>query len=117
VRAVAYAAIGAKQIPAPDSATRRDIINCFTNVLYDLTRRGVAVKIGHRPGARWKNSPRDSGLLKQMSKIIEKMLSDRVPLEKALANLLAAYQRHPSPQSARAIELIRTEIELRKRPT
>src|SRR5437016_5485949 len=31
-RQVAYAAIEAKQIPAPDSATKRDIINRFTNV-------------------------------------------------------------------------------------
>jgi hypothetical protein len=50
-----------------------------------------------------------------MSKFIEKMLtekmlSDRASLEKALANIVAAYQRHPSPQAARAIELIRAEI-------
>jgi hypothetical protein len=50
-----------------------------------------------------------------MSKFIEKMLSekalsDRGSLEKALANILAAYQRHPSPQAARAMELIRAEI-------
>jgi hypothetical protein len=50
---VAYAGIEAKQIPAPDSATKRDIINRFTNVLYDLTRRGLVEKIGHGPGARW----------------------------------------------------------------
>jgi hypothetical protein len=47
----------------PDRATERPIINRFTNLLYDLTRRGVAVKIGHGPGARWKNSPRDPELL------------------------------------------------------
>ena len=50
-----------------------------------------------------------------MSRFIEKMLtekmvSDRASLEKALANIVAAYQRHPSPQAARAIELIRAEI-------
>jgi hypothetical protein len=42
--------------------------------------------------------------------LTEKMLSDRGSLEKALANILAVYQRHPSPQAARAIELIRAEI-------
>jgi hypothetical protein len=50
-----------------------------------------------------------------MSKCIEKMLSektvsDRGSLEKALDNILTAYRRHPSPQAARAIELIRAEI-------
>src|SRR5579864_6405711 len=49
--------------PAPDSATKRDIINRFTNVLYDLTRRGIAEKIGHGPGARWKIASRDPELL------------------------------------------------------
>jgi len=62
-RQVAYAAIEAKQIPAPDSAAKRDIINRFTNVLYDLTRRGLADKIGHGPGFRWKIAPRDPELL------------------------------------------------------
>ena len=59
----AYAAIEAKQIPAPDSAAKRDIINRFTNVLYDLTRRGLADKIGHGPGFRSKIAPRDPELL------------------------------------------------------
>jgi hypothetical protein len=49
-REVAYAAIEANQIPAPDSATKRDIVTRFTNVVYDLTRRGLAEKIGHGPG-------------------------------------------------------------------
>jgi hypothetical protein len=62
-RQVAYAAIEAKQIPAPDSATKQDIINRFTNVLYDLTRRGLTEKIGHGPGARWQIAPRDPELL------------------------------------------------------
>ena len=57
------AAIEAKQTPAPDSAIKWDIINRFTNVLYDLTRRGIAEKIGHGPGARWKIAPRDPELL------------------------------------------------------
>ena len=50
-RPLSKAAIEAEQILAPDSATKRDIINRFTNVLYDLTRRGLVVKIGHEPGA------------------------------------------------------------------
>jgi hypothetical protein len=62
-RQVAYAAIEAKQIPAPDSATKRDIVARFTNVMYDLTRRGLAEKIGHGPGAKWKIAPRDPDLL------------------------------------------------------
>ena len=41
----------------------RDIINRFTNVLYDLTRHGLAEKIGHGPGARWKIAPHDPELL------------------------------------------------------
>ncbi len=49
-RQVARPAIEAKGIPAVDSMTRRGIINRFTNVLYDLTRRGITAKIGHGPG-------------------------------------------------------------------
>ena len=41
----------------------REIINRFTNVLYDFTRREVAEKIGHGPGARWKIVLRDSEVL------------------------------------------------------
>jgi hypothetical protein len=61
-RQVAYAAIEAKGIPALDSATKRDIAARFTNVMYDLTRRGIAEKIGHGPGARWKIAPTEPGL-------------------------------------------------------
>jgi hypothetical protein len=50
-----------------------------------------------------------------MTGFIEKTLNDRRTLEKALADLLAKYQREPSPQLARMIELLRAEIELRKR--
>jgi hypothetical protein len=66
-RQVASAAIEAKQHPPPDSATKRDIINRFTNVLYDLTRRRIAEKIGHGSGARRKIAPDDPELLKWLS--------------------------------------------------
>jgi hypothetical protein len=46
-RQVAYAAIEAKQIRVPDSATKCDIVARFTNVLYDLTRRRTG-PTGHR---------------------------------------------------------------------
>ena len=36
----------------PDSATKRGIVARFAKVVYDLTRRGLAEKIGHGP-ARW----------------------------------------------------------------
>jgi hypothetical protein len=61
-RPLSKAAIEAKPILSPDGATKRDIINRFTNVLYDLTRRGFAVRIGHGPGARWTLASRDGGL-------------------------------------------------------
>jgi hypothetical protein len=62
-REVAYAAIEAKGIHAPDSATKGDIVARFTNVICDLTRRGLAEKIGHGPGARWKIALREAELL------------------------------------------------------
>jgi hypothetical protein len=62
-RQVAYAAIEAKGIHAPDSTTKRDIVERFTNVMYNLTRRGIAEKIGHGPGARWKIAEREADLL------------------------------------------------------
>ena len=62
-RQVAYDAIEAKGIAAPDSATKRDIVARFTNVMYDLTRRGLAEKIGHGPGARWKLAAREAELI------------------------------------------------------
>src|SRR5258708_33605759 len=80
------------------------IINRFTNVLYDLTRRGLAVKIGHGPGTQWERS----------RLVIEAMLKKRRSLEQALVDLLATYQRAPDLQLARTIELIRAEIDLRK---
>jgi hypothetical protein len=47
---------------------------------------------------------------------IEKTLDQRRSLETALADLLAEYQRKPRPELARTIELLRAEIEFRKRP-
>ncbi len=44
-------------------ATKRGIINRFTNVLYNLTRRGLTEKIGHGPGAWWRIAPHDPELL------------------------------------------------------
>ena len=46
-----------------DSVTKRGINNRFTNVLYDLSRRGIAAKLGHGPAARW-------GVLYHMSGLI-----------------------------------------------
>jgi hypothetical protein len=51
-----------------------------------------------------------------MQGFIDGALKGRRSLEKALADLLAEYERNPSPNLARTIELIRDEIELRKRP-
>jgi hypothetical protein len=51
-----------------------------------------------------------------MKAFIEGMLEDLRTLEQALADLLAEYERNPNPNLARTIELIRDEIELRKRP-
>jgi hypothetical protein len=61
-REIAYAAIEEGRIPAPDSVTKRDIVARFTNVMYDLTRRGVSEKIGHGPGVRWKIAARKAEL-------------------------------------------------------
>ena len=47
---------------------------------------------------------------------IEKTLDQRRSMETALADLLAEYQRKPRPGLARTIELLRAEIEFRKRP-
>jgi len=43
------------------------------------------------------------------------MLEDQRSLEKAFADLLAEYERNPSPSLARTIELIQEEIEVRRR--
>jgi hypothetical protein len=62
-RPMSKAAIEAEQILAPDSATKRDIINRFTNVLYDLTRPGACREDRARAGcARWTLAPRDAEL-------------------------------------------------------
>jgi hypothetical protein len=47
---------------------------------------------------------------------IEKTLNQRRSLEQALADLVAKQQREPNPELARMVELLRAEIELRKRP-
>ena len=52
-----------------------------------------------------------------MPEFIDQALKERRSLEKALADLLSQYQRNPTPDLARKIELIRAEIELRKRPS
>jgi hypothetical protein len=49
-----------------------------------------------------------------MKGFVEKTLSQRRSLEKALADLVAKHQREPTPELARTIELLRAEIELRK---
>ena len=62
-RQVAHAAIDAKGIAAHDNMTKRDIVHRFVNVMYGLTRRGLAEKIGHGPGARWKIAAREPDLI------------------------------------------------------
>src|SRR5205807_709518 len=53
-REIAKPAMAEKGIPETDKAIRKDIVSRFTNVMYDITRRGQLVKIGHGEGARWK---------------------------------------------------------------
>src|SRR5580658_2128412 len=43
-REIAKAAMAAKGVPDTDKAVVRDIVSRFTNVCYDLTRRGSLVK-------------------------------------------------------------------------
>ncbi len=50
-----------------------------------------------------------------MGEFIEKTLQERRSLEKTLADLVAQYERKPSPELKRTIELIEGEIEIRKR--
>jgi hypothetical protein len=50
-----------------------------------------------------------------MDEAIKEMLKERRSMEKTLADLLAEYERSPRPGLARTIDLIRSEIELRKR--
>ncbi len=47
--------------------------------------------------------------------MIEGMLKERRSLEQALADLLAVHQREPGPQLTRIIELLRAEIDLKRR--
>jgi hypothetical protein len=51
-REIARAAMAAKDVPDTEKMVVRDITGRFTNVCYDLTRRGQLVKVGHGPGAR-----------------------------------------------------------------
>ena len=86
--------------------TKRDIINRFTNVLYDLTRPGLAEK-----GRTW---PRRSVEDRPSRPGVVVVITEFRSLEKALADLLAEYQRCPNPKLAGTIEMIRAEIQLRK---
>ena len=56
-RDIAKRAMIEKGISETDKKVLRDIVARFTNVAYDLTRRGKLVKIGDGPGARWKLAP------------------------------------------------------------
>lgn len=51
-RQIAKRAMIDKGISETDKKVLKDIVARFTNVAYDLTRRGKLVKIGDRPGAR-----------------------------------------------------------------
>jgi hypothetical protein len=62
-REIAKAAMASKGIPETDKAIRKDIVSRFTNVVYDLTRRGQLEKIGQGEGARWKLAPKERDLL------------------------------------------------------
>jgi hypothetical protein len=50
-----------------------------------------------------------------MANQIEKALTNRRSLEHVLAELEAKYEKNPSPDLARMMEQLRTEIEARKR--
>ena len=62
-REIARAAMAVKGVPDTDKAIVRDIIGRFTNVCYDLTRRGQLVKVGNGQGARWKLAPAELDLI------------------------------------------------------
>jgi hypothetical protein len=62
-RDIAKRAMIEKGIVETDKKVLRDIVARFTNVAYDLTRRGKLVKIGDGPGARWKLAPMEPELL------------------------------------------------------
>jgi hypothetical protein len=62
-REIAKAAMAAKGISETDKAIREEIVSRFTNVVYDLARRGQLVKIGHGEGARWTLAPKERDLL------------------------------------------------------
>jgi hypothetical protein len=51
-----------------------------------------------------------------MADQFEKVIKGRRSLEKALAELEAKYQKHPSPELARMMEQLKAEIAIRKRP-
>jgi hypothetical protein len=55
--------MAAKEVPDTDKMVVRDIIGRFTNVCYDLTRRGQLVKVGNGPGARWRLAPAEPDLI------------------------------------------------------
>jgi hypothetical protein len=50
-----------------------------------------------------------------MEDFIEKILRERRSMPAALADLIAQYKRCPTPELARTIELLRTEIEQESR--
>jgi hypothetical protein len=62
-REIAKAAMAEKGFPDTEKKVTRDIIARFTNVAYDLTRRGKLVKVGHGSGTRWKLAPREPDLI------------------------------------------------------
>jgi hypothetical protein len=62
-RQIAKRAMAEKGISESDKKLLRDIIARFSNVAYDLTRRGKLVKTGHGEGARWKLAPTQPELL------------------------------------------------------
>jgi hypothetical protein len=52
-----------------------------------------------------------------MDGIIERGIIERRSIEEALADLLAKYERYPSPDLARMIRQVHAEIGERKRPS
>jgi hypothetical protein len=62
-REIARTAMAAKEVPDTDKMVVRDIIGRFTNVCYDLTRRGQLVKVGNGPGARRRLAPAEPDLI------------------------------------------------------
>jgi hypothetical protein len=73
-------------------------------------RRAAIAASQHRNSAEDRCATRSC--YDKMSGLVEEMLDQRHVLERALADLMVAYQRHPHPALAGTIEVVRAEIAL-----